>query len=249
MGDNRRSHSKKVVVAMVALVEAVSLSAEPKDMLLLNGQSTDVPVIFVSGHPYVGLEALARELNGSLSTAQSSTGSVVALSLPMGSGSSTTTAVSSSPARSSAGSASAAATTQAAASSSTELSRTFMAAGIEAMSAVREWHSALQSTIQSGFPLSSAVVDPYRLEATKDLRLVSTAVTTAADRSAYQLLERVYQNMAKLSDKYVNMRTKMEYIAPDALQDDELNQRLVSCGRFLASMAASGQFSEDPSCQ
>src|SRR3974390_813740 len=137
MGDNRRSHSKKVVVAMVALGGAVSLSAEPKDMLLLSGQSTDVPVIFVSGHPYVGLEALARELNGSLSTAQSSTGSVVARGLRMGSGGGTKTAVSSPPDRSSAGSASAAATTQAAASSSTELSRTFMAAGIAAMSAVR----------------------------------------------------------------------------------------------------------------
>lgn len=248
MGDNRRSPSKKMAVATVVLVAAVSLTAKPKDTLLLNGQSTEVPVIFVSGHPYAALEELAKALNGSLSTAQSSAGNVVALSLPSGPGNGASTAAAASPARSTAGSTSASAT-PAAASSNTELSRGFMAAGIEAMSAVREWHSALQSTIQSGFPLSAAVVAPYRAEATKDLRLASTATTTAADRSGYQLLERVYQNMAKLSDKYVNMRTNMEYIAPDALQDDELNQRLVSCGRFLASMAASGQFSEDRSCQ
>jgi len=37
-----------------------------------------VPVIFVNGHPYVGLEGLAHALNGSVS----SSGAKVALNLP-----------------------------------------------------------------------------------------------------------------------------------------------------------------------
>src|SRR6516164_7396450 len=73
------------VTTAVVLVVTLSLSAAPKHTLLLNGHSTDVPVIDVSGHPYVGLEALAKALNGSMSTAHSASGSVVGLSLPSGS--------------------------------------------------------------------------------------------------------------------------------------------------------------------
>ncbi len=79
-------------------------------------------------------------------------------------------------------------------------------------------------------------------------RPASVAATTTADRNAYQLLNNVYLNMGKLSDKYVNMRANLTYIAPDALQNDALNQRLIACGRFLGAMAASGQFSDDGSC-
>lgn len=237
---------RKTALPLVVLVMAVSVRAAPKHTLLLNGHSTDVPVIYVSGHPYVGLEALAKALNGSMSTAHSSTGSVVGLSMPSSPDNGET--ASTAPARSSA-TMSTAFTAQAPVPANQGFSRGFMTAGIEAMSALREWHSALQTTIQSGFPLSAAVVDPYRAEATKDLRLASVAATTSADRSGYHLLEHEYQNMAKLSDKYVSMRANLNYIAPDALQNDELNQRVVSCGRFLATMTASGQFSEDRSCQ
>ncbi|HTP68103.1 MAG TPA: hypothetical protein VMJ35_04305 [Dongiaceae bacterium] len=241
---------KKVALPAIVLLVAVSLcTAQQQALLLLNGQSTNVPVIFVSDHPYVGLEALAKVLNGSLSTAQSPTGSVVALSVATGSSGGGLVAGASSAAAPRAASGSATSGGGAAAPASSGLSRGFLNAGIEEASALREWHSALQSTIQSGFPLSAAVVDPYRVEASKSLRLASVAATSSDDRSAYQLLERLHQNMTKLSDKYVNMRVKMDYIAPDALQDDELNQRIVGCGRFLSSMAASGQFSDDGSCQ
>jgi hypothetical protein len=74
------------------------------------------------------------------------------------------------------------------------------------------------------------------------------AATTGADRSASQLLNNVYLNMGKLSDKYVEMRARLDYIAPDALQNDDLNGRIVNCGHFLGSMAASGRFSDDGSC-
>jgi hypothetical protein len=78
--------------------------------------------------------------------------------------------------------------------------------------------------------------------------LTSVAATTPADRNAYQLLNNVYQTMGKLSDKYVKMRASMTYIAPDALQNDELNQRIMTCAHSLGAMAASGQFSDEASC-
>jgi hypothetical protein len=54
--------------------------------------------------------------------------------------------------------------------------------------------------------------------------------------------------MAKLSDKYVNLRAGLTYIAPDALQNDDLNKRIISCGHSLGAMAAAGQFSDDGTC-
>ena len=37
-----------------------SQSTGQKHTLIINGQSTDVPLIHVNGHAYVGLEALAK---------------------------------------------------------------------------------------------------------------------------------------------------------------------------------------------
>jgi hypothetical protein len=232
----------KIVAALVFLVVTLSLGAAERHTLMLNGHSTEVPVIYVNGHPYVGLEALAKVLNGSVSAARSSAGGVVGLSLP-----STTENSAPSPKTTSPVSAPPSASTQGP-PSNPGFSREFLNAGIEQISALREWHTTLQTAIQVGIPLSQALLEPYRAEATKNLRLASVAATTTADRNAYQLLNHVSLNMGQLSDKYVNMRAKMIYIAPDALQNDELNKRIVNCSHFLATMAASGQFSDDRSC-
>ena len=225
-----------VALLLIILAVVISLRAAERHTLIINGESTEVPVIFVSGHPYVGLQDLANALHGSVS----SSGAIVALSLPASS-------ASRAPSPTIASAAPVPAPTQAT-PSNPGFSREFLNAGIEQMSTLREWHTALQTAIQSGIPLSVGLLQPYRAQATSNLRLASVAATTTADRNAYQLLNDVYLNMAKLSDKYVNMRANLTYIAPDALQNDELNKRLIACGRFLGAMAASGQFSDDSSC-
>jgi len=232
--------STNVALLLIILAGALSLGAAQGHTLILNGDSTDVPVIFVSGHPYVDLTALANALNGSVS----SSGAMVALSLPVGSANRAPSAATSSAAPAPAPGTAA---TQAP-PSNPGFSREFLNAGIEQMSTVREWHTALQTAIQNGIPLSEGVLQPYRAQATSNLRLAYVAINTTADRNAYQLLNNVFVNMGKLSDKYVNMRANMTYIAPDALQNDDLNQRIMSCGRFLGAVAASGQFSDDGSC-
>ena len=73
------NRSTNVALLLIILAVVVSLKAAERHTLVINGESTEVPVIFVSGHPYVGLEALANTLNGSVS----SSGAIVALfSLP-----------------------------------------------------------------------------------------------------------------------------------------------------------------------
>jgi hypothetical protein len=211
---------------------ALSQGANQNRTLIINGQSTQVSVIQVNGHSYVALEALANAVNGSLSSA----GNQVALTVNIGS---TPTA----PATS--------AVPQAVASTAAtnpRFSKGFLNAGIEQMATVREWHTALASAIQNGYPLTADMLAPYRAQATTNLRLASVAVSTDSDRSAYQLLNNVFQNMGKLADKYVAARANLNFISPDALQNDSLNQRLVACGHSLAAMAASGQFVDDGSC-
>jgi hypothetical protein len=228
----------KVASLLIILLAVFSLSAAQtqKHTLIVNGASTQVPVIYINSQAYVGLEALAKVLQGSIS----SSGPMVALSLPT------------QPAVQAVASASPPVAPESApthpVATTPSFSRDFLNAGIELMSTVREWHTALQTSIENGIPLSAGLLQPYRAQVTTNLRRASVAVTTDADRSAFQLLNNVYMNMGKLSDKYVEMRARLSFIAPDALHNDELNGRIVNCGHFLASAAASGQFSDDGSC-
>ncbi len=116
------------------------------------------------------------------------------------------------------------------------------------MSSLREWHTALETAIQNGIPLSVELLAPYRTQATTNLKFALVAANTPSDHSAYQLLNGEFQNMVKLSDKYINLRANLTYIATDALRHDDLNKRIIDCGRSLGAMAAAGQFSDDGSC-
>ncbi len=223
------------LAALVLVVSGIVLAqdANQNRTLIVNGQSANVPVIQVNGRSYVDLEALARAANGSLSFS----GNQIALSLPGSSANASTTSAPVPPA--------APATAPV---SNPGFSQAFLTAGIEQMSTVREWHTALAAAIQNGIPVAANWLAPYRNEAATNLRLASVAIQTNSDRKAFQLLTNEFQNMAKLADKYIAARASMTYIAPNALQNDDLNQRIVACGHSLGSMAASGQFVDDGSC-
>jgi hypothetical protein len=225
-------------VLLAAAGIALAQDANQNRTLIVNGQSANVPVIQVNGRSYVDLEALASAVNGSLSYS----GNMIALSLPgptAGSPANTNTT--------SANSTSAPAPA-AAPASNPGFSQAFLTAGIEAMATVREWHTALATAIQNGIPVAANWLAPYRNEATTNLRLASVAIQTNSDRKAFQLLTNEFQNMAKLADRYIAKRANLSYISPNALQNDDLNQRIVACGHSLGSMAASGQFVDDGSC-
>jgi hypothetical protein len=208
---------------------AVAQDANQNRTLIVNGQSENVPVIQVNGRSYVDLEALTRAANGSLSFS----GNQIALTLP---GSSAITNATPAPP---------AAPPPAA---NPGFSQAFLKAGIEQMATVREWHTALAAAIQNGTPVAANWLAPYRNQAAINLRLASVAIQTNSDRRALQLLTNEFQNMSNLADKYITARNNMTYISPDALQNDDLNQRIVACGHTLGSIAASGQFADDGSC-
>jgi hypothetical protein len=194
--------------------------------LVVAGGAGNAPVVQLKGRNYVELEALARAANGSLSFS----GNQVTLSLA---GSDHSVAADHSGSSRSADNA---------------FSSDFLRAGIEAVSSLREWHSALASAIGNGYPVTSEGFVPYQTQATRDLRLAQVAATTDADQKAAQLLANGFEKMKQLSDKYVTHRTNMNYVATDALQNDPADQALIACGRAIGAMAASGQFSDDASC-
>ena len=220
------------VVTLVVPGIVLSQNADHNRILIVNGQATQVPVVQVNGRPYVDIEELAKTINGSVSFA----GTQIALSVPLSPATALPAANAAKPASSSAP------------ESNPGFSRGFLNAGIEEAATLREWHTALASAIQNGYPVTAAALAPYRAQATTNLRLASTAASTESDHSAYQLLNNEFQKMAKLTDKYVAARANMTYISPDALENDILNQRFVACGHSLGAMAATGQFVDDGSC-
>lgn len=226
MKEKMRSVWVTSVLAMITPVLAVSQGQI--QALAVSGHAGDVPVTQVNGGNYVEVEGLARVLNGSLSFR----GNRIMLTLP------------------SAENAAAVAAPATAASpvANTGFSREFLRAGIEEMSTIREWHSALTSAIENNYPITQDGLAPYQAQAMTNLRLAQTAATTDADQNAARLVANEYHKMKQLSDKYTAKRANMTYIGSDALKNDPVNQNIIACGKALGAMAANGQFTDDTTC-
>jgi hypothetical protein len=217
----------KLALLLTLSVLALTLAAQQISLLVVNGLQGQAKVIQVEGRNYVEVDGLARLTNGSISF----NGNQIVLTLP-GSG----------------GNAPAQAAVQAP-SSPPGFSKGFVTAGTEAMAQVREWHTALRTAIEHGVPINDVWLGAYRAQARESLRLASLAITTDSDRSAYPFLVNEYNNMKNLSDQYLQITNNRDYIDPNSLQNDPLNQKFVTCARSLSSMASTNQFIDDGSCQ
>ena len=215
-----------VVVLLATAGRFWSQTDQQKLIFIVSGQPGQAPVLQTNGRSYVDIEALARLTNGSLGFQ----GNQITLKLPSSVASPPTT------------------TPPATQAANSEFSKEFLKAGIEEMSVIREWRSALVNAVQNGYPVTDAFVSGYRGQAATSLRLASVAVSTDSDRSAFQLLSNELDHMQKLSNKILAARKNMNYISPDALKGDPLDAQILSCARSLAAMAASGQFQDDGSC-
>jgi hypothetical protein len=193
--------------------------------LIVSGHPGQVPLTQINGRPYVAVDALARLMNGS----RGYQGTQITLTLPPTSAERTLspTGQSANPA----------------------LSRDFLKAGIETMSDIREWRSALLIAVENGYKLTDVWLDHYQAQAAKSLRLASVAATTNSDRNALQLLSKELGHMQELSDKILRARKNLNYISPDALKNDPLDQKILKCANSLAAMAASGEFQDDGACR
>jgi hypothetical protein len=227
----RKPSGSTLILLILVIIPALALckAAQAPQTLVVNGLPGQVKVVQLNGHAYVDIAALARVANGSLSFNENQ----ITLTLP-GAGSGPALAPAS-------GSANLAA--------NSEFSKSFMRAGIEQMTIIREWRTALANAIQNGFPITDDWLSAYRSQATTALRLAFVAISTDSDSSAYRLLNTEFENMKLLSNNYVALRQSMQFIEPDSLANDPLNQKILNCAHSMAAMAANGQFEDDGSCQ
>jgi hypothetical protein len=212
-----------LVGLVVAPGMVLSQSVEESRTLAINGQAGQAPVVRMRGKSYVELEALARLTHGALSF----NGNQVTLTMGA-SGANTATTVT---------------------GEKSEFSKEFLRAAIEEMAVIREWRIALTNAVQNGFPIGDDWIAIYREPALRNLGLASVAASTDPDRSAYQLLSNEFDNMKKLSDRFVAAHTAQTYMPPDSLKSDPLDQQILNCARSLAAMAAGGKLVDDGSCR
>ncbi len=127
-------------------------------------------------------------------------------------------------------------------------SRTFVQAGIEEMSVIREWRIAIVNAVQNNIPASEDSVSTQQRRAGKNLSLASAAASTDDDRSAYPLLAAEFNNMQKLSELYLAIRKQATFISPDTFHNSPLEEQILSCARDFVSMTENHEFQDQPAC-
>jgi hypothetical protein len=123
-----------------------------------------------------------------------------------------------------------------------------LSAEIESLTEIREWRASLVYAIQNNYPVADPWVANLRREAEAKLQLTVAAATTAMDQKALELLRNEFTNMQQMSDQFLAMHAKANYIAPDSFDNNALDQKILGCARGLATMAATKQFQDEVSC-
>jgi len=215
--------NRRVLAALLILpAMALSLAAQRTNSLIIPGQPGSAKVMRIAGHNYVDVEGLARLANGSISF----NGNQIVLALPGASADASTSAA-----------------------SDTGFSKEFVTAAIEATAQMREWHAALRNAIQRNYPISEDWLTVERARAEPAVRLASVAASATADKKTAPFLTNEFNYMRDLSDKYLQIAASRTYIPTDALESDQLDQKIRACGRSLATMATTNQLVDDGSCQ
>jgi hypothetical protein len=218
-------------LAMVAVVAVACIAAQAQTQtppqsttLVVAGRTGEAPVIQLNGKSYVEVESLARITHGALRFQ----GSQIILNLASGAGA-------------------AAAPTQA--ERPPQLSAGFSSAEIEAVTQIREWRAALVNAIENNYPVTDSWVARLRRSAEAKVQLALAAVSTDPDRLTAQLLQNELTNMQQMSDQFVAMHTKANYIPPDSFEHNALDDKILACERALATMAATKQFADEIACR
>ena len=212
-----------VMLLTILLVPLMVLIAQETSALLIEGQRGQARVIQVQGKNYVEVDGLARITGGSLRFA----GNQIIVTLPGGAN---------------------AAPQMDQSARAAALSRPFLSAGIETMREILEWHAALKNGIERGYPLSDIWFGSFKRQVQSSLKQAEAAASADMDQRALPLLTNEFNTMDALTDKYLKIAASRDYLAPDALNIDPLDQKLLTCWQSLAS-SSSNQFVDDGACQ
>jgi hypothetical protein len=214
----------KLAMLLALPIMAGAQTSQQAGTLTIAGQTDQAALVRINGKSYVDIESLARITHGSVRFQ----GSQTVLTLPASAGTAAAAALPSRP---------------------PDLSAGFLNAEIEALTQIREWRAALVNAIQNNYPVAGNWVDPLHRSADAKLQLAVAAATTGPDQKAVELLKNEFTNMQQMSDQFLAMHAKAANIAPDSLDKDPLNQKILDCSHALASMAATKQFQDEVSCR
>jgi hypothetical protein len=211
-------------VAMVAQTaqQSRTQAPQPGGTLVIAGQPDQAALVRINGKSYVDVESLARITHASVKYQ----GSQTILALPA-------TATTAPPVQP---------------NQSPQLSGGFLGAEIEALTQIREWRVALVNAIQNNYPVTESWVGRLRRSADGKLQLAIAAATTDPDQKALDLLRNEFTNMQAMSDGFLAMQTKDNYISPDTFANNSQDQKILDCEHALVSMAATKQFQDEISC-
>lgn len=220
-----RTFGIPVIVSLFLVMNFLIFARPPgqERTLLINGYSGELPVLQKDGVLYVAVNALVKLTNASIAYR----GNQIVLTLPPAPPDSQ------------------AITRQ---GTRSEFSRVFLNAAIEQMAVIREWRSTLAMAVQRGYPITDDWTHLLSDKAQTNLALVSAALSTDSDRSAYDLLTNEYNYMSRLTEQFLDANRSRAYIRTDSLDNDPLNRQILMCAESLKAMAASGKFVDDGSC-
>jgi hypothetical protein len=234
----KRDSRSILLLVFTALLSSATFGQTKQQQrnVIVNGQNGTAEVIDQNGRLFVDVSALASIGKGSVSFS----GPGIVLTFPPVASRSATAGTAESPAAPSVP------------PNSSALSQEFMKAGIEEIARLREWATTLASAIRGGYGVTDEWVNGYRDQASQSLQLAEAAVSTNGDRNAAQLLHHAFDLVQQWSDKLVAAKKSMDTAkyttSPNALREDPLSQRIITCGRFLTQMLGSATFQDDASC-
>jgi hypothetical protein len=218
-------------LAKLAMVLAFSVAggaqtAQQGGILTIAGQPDQAALVRINGKSYVDIESLARITHASVRFQ----GTQTVLTLPSSAAAATTTAAPAAPAR------------------VPQFSGGFLTAEIEALTGLREWRASLVYAIQNNYPVTDSWVGGLRRSADAKLQLAIAAATTQPDQQALELLRTEFANMLQMSDQFLAMHANANNIAPNSFDNNPLDQKILTCARALAGMAATKEFQDEPAC-
>jgi hypothetical protein len=80
------------------------------------------------------------------------------------------------------------------------------------------------------------------------LQLAVAAAATEQDHLALDLLRNEFTGMQQMSDQFVAMQAKDNYVSPDSFTSNAQDQKILSCEHALVAMTATKQFQDEPTC-
>jgi hypothetical protein len=222
-----RAPAKLAMVLAFSVVAGAQTSPQGAT-LTIAGQPDQAALVRINGKSYVDVESLARITHASVRFQ----GSQTILTLPSAASGATT----------------AAPVAPAVPVKVPQFSGAFLTAEIEALTGLREWRASLVYAIQNNYPVTDSWVSGLRRSADAKLQLAIAAATTQPDQEALELLRTEFASMLQMSDQFLAMHANANNIAPNSFDNNPLDQKILTCARALAGMAATKEFQDEPAC-